>query len=152
MKIEVLKDRLESKLEFYNTEFNDLMNNPTMRGMCFTSAGCGNKSTQRKLTSFRNKLGDLGNKIAVTKLALKIVNTEPFIHNDILELYNSFLQQRNPEMFYEICDRIITFNSIKEMIVLILELFLKTCKKQVLKHPLIYDNENGSLFEISLSY
>lgn len=146
-----INNKLESRLLQYNSEFNNLMNNPSMRNACFTSAGCGNRATQRKLTSYRNKLGELGNKIKAIELALKIVKQEPFIHNDIINIYNYFLQARNPELYFTICDRCSTFDAIKKVITLIIELFLPIGKSQVLCSNLLYDNENGNIFTLSLN-
>jgi len=99
----ILKEKLEAKLNTYESELHNLMNDQSMRDMCFTACGCGNRATQNKLTAYRNKIGRCGDKINSLKLALKIVNKESFRHQDILNLYIDFLQLRNPELYWKIC-------------------------------------------------
>ncbi len=147
----MLKDKLEDKLRIYNTELNELIDDPGMRNLCFTACGCGNRSTQKKLTSYRNKIGTYGDKIRAIKLALQIVNKEIFMHQDIIDVYNNFLQLRNPELYYDICTEQLTFNSIKEVFNLTMELFLPICKKQVLNCGLVYANKMGGTMTIPLT-
>lgn len=142
--------KLEEKLKHYEAELNDLMNNTAMRDMCFTACGCGNRSTQKKLILYRNKIGDYGEKIKAINLALKIANKEPFTHQDIMDLYNDFLGIRNPELYYEICEEVLTFKTIKKVVTLIINLFLPICKKQVLKTGLIFSNRCDSTCVIPL--
>lgn len=146
-----LKNKLEDKLKTLEIDYKELLKDPSMRDACFTSAGCNNRAIQHKLTSYRNKIGVYGNKIDAIKLALRIVTNETFIHNDILEIYNNFLQLRNPEIYYDICTECLTFNSIKNVINLVIDLFLPICKKQILNLELVFANSHGYKYNIPLN-
>lgn len=143
-------NKLYAKQEQLKNEMNELMNNKQMRDMCFTSCGCGNRATLKKIQSYRDKIGVIGNKQKVIDLAIKIAKEESFTHDDILEIYTYFLQVRNPDLYYDICMPVSKIKNLSLVVSTVINLFLPICKNEILNKGIKYDNLNGFVLDIKL--
>lgn len=81
-----LIDRLENNLAKYQKQFEELNNDPQFRNIAFGSAGYLSKASKNRLYSQREKIGEICDKIQLTKLAIKIVNGELFDFKDIQDI------------------------------------------------------------------
>lgn len=145
-----LIDRLENNLAKYQKQFKELNIDPQFRNIAFGSVGYLSKSSKNRLYSQREKIGEICNKIQLTKLSIKIVNGELFDFKDIQNIYNSFLALRNPELGYEFQDECFRIRKVTEMINIIFDVFQVSYRKSILKHKMKYQNSSGRLIEIPL--
>jgi len=146
-----LINKLSNKLTQYESEFDELCNNSQFREIAFGSAGNLSKASKNRLYSYRNQIGNIGDKVNITKYALKIAKGECFTRYDLSDLHRDFLLTRNPEYeqyFYTDCFPI---RIVKEMVNLIFDLFHAPYRNSVLKNPLLFKCESGRICEISLT-
>lgn len=145
-----LVDKLESNLNKYQKQFEEITNEPQFRNIAFGSAGYLSKASKNRLYTQREKIGKICDNIQLTKLSLKIVNGELFELRDIQEIYNNFLALRNPELRDEFMDGCFRIYKVTEMINIIFDAFQVPYRKSILKHKMKYKNSNGILIEIPL--
>lgn len=145
-----LIDRLENNLAKYQKQLEELNNDPQFRNIAFGSAGYLSKASKNRLYSQREKIGEICDKIQLTKLAIKIVNGELFDFKDIQDIYNSFLALRNPELGYELQDECFRICKVTEMINITFDAFQVSYRKSILKYKMKYQNSSGILIEIPL--
>lgn len=151
MSNEELIVKLTNKLKQLDEEFDSIINDPQIRNIAFGSAGCLSKASKNRLYRHRDKIGVMGDKVGITKLALKIAQGEPFTRFDLDQLRIDFLLRRTDDYDVFYTDAI-PIRIIREMINEIADIFHLPYKRVVFKNPLIFNSlGSNSICEIPLN-
>ena len=146
-----LLEKLNANLDRYTIQFEEINADPQFRNIAFGSAGYLSKASKNRLAAFRNRLGKITDKIALTKLCIKLVTGETFTYGDVRKIYYDFLAIRNPEMESYFLTECFPLCKVREMLTLIFDIHNVAYRKSVLRYNMKYTNTSGCTMDIPLT-